>query len=126
MPKESQATKWKPTELHLRYVWIGYGTLQYTCFASNVDFPVGIIYGRPATNHFSHEVFEVLDIYVPAQFRRMGVARFMLQTLLNTHGIVSTVTGTKDGLPLLKAMQFKLDKQAGIWLLKGKIKSIAK
>jgi hypothetical protein len=46
--------------------------------------------------------------------------------LLNTHGIVSTVTGTKDGLPLLKAMQFKLDKQAGIWLLKGKIKSIAK
>ncbi|HSZ58569.1 MAG TPA: GNAT family N-acetyltransferase [Tepidisphaeraceae bacterium] len=126
MPKPKELEKWKPESLRLEMAWVGNGVLLQTCFAVNCDAPVGSVWVRLGSNSYRQAVCEVIDIYVPKIYRRMGIASFMMKSLLDGYGILKTGTGSKDGgMALLKALGWKRNRQTGDWYLFGKRKRIA-
>lgn len=119
--------KWKPEGLRIESAWVGNGVLLYTCNACNSNAPLGSCWVNLTSNSFGHVVCEILDIYTPEKFRRMGVATFILRYLLDAYGMLRTGTETKvGGLALLKAMGWKQNRQTGDWYLRGKTKRISK
>jgi len=119
--------KWKPESLQLQFVWTGYGVGLYSCFASNSDVPVGSVWVRPTSNSRRESICEIIDIYVPANYRRLGIATYLMKQLLAAYGILRTGTGTKDGgMALLKSLGWKQNRQTADWYLIGKRKRIPK
>jgi hypothetical protein len=117
---------WKPRGVQMRGAWLN-GTYVYSAFAENCDYPIGTVWARLTSNSYKQVVCEIVDVYVPKCFRRLGIGRFMLTQLLDDYGILKTGTGSKEGgMKLMLAMGWKRNRQTGDWYLKGEIKKMRK
>ncbi len=134
MPKKSQKKRniWQPIDLTLEYVGVGQGICLYTCFAKNNTGPLGTVWIRSTSLRLNScknwlACVEIEDIYVQKRYRRMGIATYMYQTLLDLYGILKTADGTKEGgMATLKANKFKRIKETGEFILikKSKLRKV--
>jgi GNAT superfamily N-acetyltransferase len=123
----NQIEKWKPEGLRFECAWVGNGVLLYTCNATNCSVPVGSVWVLLGSNSYGVAVAEVLDVYVPEKFRRMGIGTWMLRWLVANYGTLKTGTGTKaGGMALLKATGWKQNRQTGDWYLHGTPRKVKK
>lgn len=119
--------KWKPEGLHLHTTYVGNGVALFTVNATNSHYPLGSCWVILTSDDFGRAVCDVVDVYVPAKCRRMGIATYVLTYLLDTYGILKTGTGTKAyGMPLMRKMGFTQNRQTGDWYLRGKAKHLSK
>jgi len=117
--------RWKPENLRMEKGWVGNGILAYTCNAINSNQPVGTVWVHLTSNTRKQIVCDVVDIYVPQNFRRLGIGTHVMKWLLDNYGILKTGTGTKDGgKALLKSMGWKQNRETTEWYLKGKPKPV--
>jgi len=114
--------KWKSGELRINLRSIDNGIWIYTLFAEHATCPVATVWVLLTSDHFKNVVCEVCDIYVPVWYRRNGFAKYLIFELLNLYGNLRTVTGTRDGLKLIKSCGFKLNQASGDWWLRGEMK----
>lgn len=119
MSADEKSDRWTLDELRIELSRVGGGAYAYTAFSRNTPYPVGTVWVHASRNAKGESVAFIVDIYVPETYRRRGVARRMLSTMLDTYGLLKTHKGTDaGGMALMTAMGWKCSEDTGEWYLR--------